>query len=180
VRPTTTFVDEEIVELPVRNHEILWEDSPYNLAVVFERHGKNGGRGYALVGGSAMKQGAAATTYSHDNHNLLVIGQTKEDMAIAANKIIDSQGGYATAIHGEIAAFAPLPIAGILSDQPLDKIGSQIQEITQSLTKFGYQHPNIIMSLSTLSLPVSPYFKVTDKGIIDVKNQKIVPLVLEK
>ena len=180
VRDNTTFVDEEIVELPVKNHEILWEDSPYNLAVVFERHGKNGGRGYALVGGEAMKRGAAATTYSHDNHNLLVIGQTKADMAKAANTVIARQGGYATVLNGDVAGFVPLPIAGILSDQPLDVLGKQIQKITESLHAWGYNHPNVIMSLSTLSLPVSPYFKVTDKGIIDVKNQKIVPLVVKE
>ena len=102
------------------------------------------------------------------------------DMAKAANTVIASQGGYATVLNGDVAGFVPLPIAGILSDQPLDVLGKQIQKITESLHAWGYNHPNVIMSLSTLSLPVSPYFKVTDKGIIDVKNQKIVPLVVKE
>ena len=178
VMDNTTFVHEETIELPVKDYEIQWESSPYNLAVVIERHGKNGGRGYAFVGGEAMKRGAAATTYAHDHHNLFVIGQTKIDMQTAANAIIDSQGGYATAIDGAIVGFAPLPIAGILSDQPLDVLGKQIGKVTQSLKDWGYNHSNVIMSLSTLSLPVSPYFKLTDKGIIDVINQKIVPLIV--
>ncbi|MGE1063159.1 amidohydrolase family protein [Megasphaera paucivorans] len=175
----TTFVQEETAVLPVKNHEICWEDSPYNLAVVFERHGKNGGCGYALVGGAAMKKGAAATTYAHDHHNLLVIGQTKADMMLAANTVIENQGGYAAAINNTVTAFAALPIAGILSDQPLDVLGKQIQGVTQSLQEWGYDHPNIIMSLSTLSLPVSPDIKVTDKGIIDVSKQKILPMILD-
>lgn len=73
VQPHTTFVKGKQAELPVHHGEVDWEHSPYNLAVVFERHGKNGGHGLALVGGCAMKEGAAATTYAHDHHNLLVI-----------------------------------------------------------------------------------------------------------
>ncbi|WP_196590198.1 adenine deaminase C-terminal domain-containing protein [Pectinatus frisingensis] len=174
----TTFVKESTVELPVRNHQIDWENSPYNLAVVIERHGKNGGRGYALVGGSCLKRGAAATTYAHDHHNLLVIGQNKKDMTIAANTIIKNQGGYVAVLNDKIEAFAPLPIAGILSDQPLPVLGGQIKQVRQSLEQLGYEHNNVIMSLSTLSLPVSPFFKLTDRGIIDVQRQKIVPLMV--
>jgi len=179
VSPHTTFVEESMVTLPVHDHEIDWEHSPYNLAVVIERHGKNGGRGYALVGGSALKRGAAATTYAHDHHNLLIIGQNKADMTAAAHTVIEHQGGYAVAVQGRTTAFAPLPIAGILSDQPLDILGRQIDEVHRTLAELGYEHDNVIMSLSTLSLPVSPYVKLTDKGIIDVKNQTILPLIVQ-
>lgn len=199
VSSDTTFVQSEEVEVPVRNHEIDWDDSPYNLAVVVERHGKNHGRGYArptdaiqrlrkgknhgrgyaLVGGSALKRGAAATTYAHDHHNLLIIGQNKRDMMTAANAVIEAQGGYAVAYHGSVTAFAPLPIAGILSDQPLPVLGRQIQKVRASLESLGYVHHNVIMSLSTLSLPVSPFYKLTDKGIVDVQKQRIVPLVID-
>jgi adenine deaminase len=125
-----------------------------------------------------MKRGAAATTYAHDHHNLLVIGQNKKDMTIAANTIIKNQGGYVAVLNDKIEAFAPLPIAGILSDQPLPVLGGQIKQIRQSLEQLGYEHNNVIMSLSTLSLPVSPFLKLTDRGIIDVQRQKIVPLVV--
>jgi adenine deaminase len=178
VSSDTTFVQSKEVEVPVKNHEIDWEDSPYNLAVVVERHGKNHGCGYALVGGNALKRGAAATTYAHDHHNLLIIGQNKRDMMTAANAVIEAQGGYAVAYHGDVKAFAPLPIAGILSDQPLPVLGRQIQKVRASLESLGYEHHNVIMSLSTLSLPVSPFYKLTDKGIVDVQKQCIVPLVI--
>ena len=179
VQEHTTFVAEERAELPVRGGVIDWESSPYSLACVFERHGKNGGCGMALVGGTALTCGAAATTYAHDSHNLLVLGQTAADMQTAANTVIEAQGGFVTVRDGSVQAFAPLPIAGILSDRPLTVLGEQIAGVRRALTDCGYRHDNVIMSLSTLSLPVSPYFKLTDKGIIDVKKGAVAPLILE-
>ena len=179
VQEHTTFVAEERAELPVRGGVIDWESSPYSLACVFERHGKNGGCGMALVGGTALTRGAAATTYAHDSHNLLVLGQTAADMQTAANTVIEAQGGFVAVRDGSVQAFAPLPIAGILSDRPLPVLGEQIAGVRCALTDCGYRHDNVIMSLSTLSLPVSPYFKLTDKGIIDVKKGAVAPLILE-
>ena len=179
VQEHTTFVAEERAELPVRGGVIDWESSPYSLACVFERHGKNGGCGMALVGGTALTRGAAATTYAHDSHNLLILGQTAADMQAAANAVIEAQGGFAAVRDGSVEAFAPLPIAGILSDRPLPVLGEQIAGVRRALTDCGYRHDNVIMSLSTLSLPVSPYFKLTDKGIIDVKKGAVAPLILE-
>ncbi|EJO23361.1 putative adenine deaminase [Selenomonas sp. FOBRC6] len=179
VQEHTTFVAEERAELPVRGGVIDWESSPYSLACVFERHGKNGGCGMALVGGTALTCGAAATTYAHDSHNLLVLGQTAADMQTAANTVIEAQGGFVAVRDGSVEAFAPLPIAGILSDRPLPILGEQIAGVRRALTDCGYRHDNVIMSLSTLSLPVSPYFKLTDKGIIDVKKGAVTPLILE-
>ena len=179
VQEHTTFVAEGQAELPVHGGVIDWESSPYNLACVFERHGKNGGCGMALIGGSALTRGAAATTYAHDSHNLLVLGQTAADMQAAANAVIEAQGGFAAAADGRVQAFAPLPIAGILSDCPLPVLGEQIAHVRRVLADCGYRHDNVIMSLSTLSLPVSPYFKLTDKGIIDVKKGAAAPLILE-
>ena len=179
VQEHTTFVAEERAELPVRGGVIDWESSPYSLACVFERHGKNGGCGMALVGGTALTCGAAATTYAHDSHNLLVLGQTAADMQMAANTVIEAQGGFVVVRDGSVEAFAPLPIAGILSDRPLPVLGEQIAGVRRALTDCGYRHDNVIMSLSTLSLPVSPYFKLTDKGIIDVKKGAVAPLILE-
>ena len=179
VQEHTTFVAEERAELPVRGGVIDWESSPYSLACVFERHGKNGGCGMALVGGTALTRGAAGTPYAHDSHNLLVLGQTAADMQTAANTVIEAQGGFVAVRDGSVQAFAPLPIAGILSDRPLPVLGEQIAGVRRALTDCGYRHDNVIMSLSTLSLPVSPYFKLTDKGIIDVKKGAVAPLILE-
>ncbi len=172
----TTFIEWDYITLSVRNHEIQWEDSPYALACVFERHGKNGNRGYAFVGGNVLTDGAAATTYAHDHHNLLIVGQNKADMMTAANEVIGTQGGYAVAHKGQILASVALPIAGILYDGPVSELGPKMATIEDALHELGYRHKNVIMALSTLGLPVSPYLKVTDKGLVDVRRQKIVKL----
>lgn len=173
----TTFTREEFVTLPVRNHVLDWESSPYCLAAVFERHGKNGGIGYGLVGGDALKRGAVATTYAHDHHNLLVVGKTAADMLAAANSVIERQGGYYVVEDGAVVAKTDLPIAGILSDQPLAVLGAELAGVKQALARLGYRHSNVIMSISTLSLPVSPALKLSDKGLILVNEQRLVPLV---
>jgi adenine deaminase len=92
--------------------------------------------------------------------------------------VISSQGGYYVAHDGEIIAKTDLPIAGILSDKPLAILGEEMKTVQNALKQLGYRHGNIIMSISTLSLPVSPDLKLTDKGLIDVNQQKIVPLVV--
>ena len=179
VQEHTTFVREGRAELVVHGGVIDWENSPYNLACVFERHGKHGGCGMALVGGAAFTHGAAATTYAHDSHNLLVLGQTAADMTAAANAVIGAQGGIAVARDSSVTACAPLPIAGILSDRPLPVLGAQIADVRHALTENGYRHDNAIMSFATLALPVSPDVKLTDKGIVDVRRGEIVPLIVE-
>ena len=179
VQEHTTFVREERAELAVHGGVIDWENSPYNLACVFERHGKNGGCGMALVGGAALTHGAAATTYAHDSHNLLVLGQTAADMTAAANAVIGAQGGIAVARDSSVTACAPLPIAGILSDRPLPVLAAEIADVRHALTENGYRHDNAIMSFATLALPVSPDVKLTDKGIVDVRRGEIVPLIVE-
>ena len=133
----------------------------------------------ALVGGAVLTHGAAATTYAHDSHNLLVLGQTAADMTAAANAVIDMQGGIVAVRDGSVTACAPLPIAGILSDRRLPVLGEQIADVRRALTENGYRHDNAIMSFATLALPVSPDIKLTDKGIVDVRRGEIVPLIVE-
>ncbi|HCC3140731.1 TPA: hypothetical protein M4451_003114, partial [Legionella pneumophila] len=151
-----------------------WADSAYSLVKTFERYGKNGNEASALIGGDILKRGAVATTYSHDNHNLLVVGKNKKDMQIAANAVIKNQGGICCVHNGEILSMVPLPVGGILSEEPLEVIAGQVEELTLSLKSLGYEHYNVIMSLSTLSLPVSPALKITDYGLIAVNEGKVV------
>lgn len=163
--------------MKVRDGRLMWQESGCMLAVVLERHGINGSIGYGFVTGDCIRQGAAATTYYHDHHNLLVIGENIEDMLAAARRIVDMNGGICTACDGKITAELPLPVAGILSDSPAQEIGKKLGEVRQGLISLGYQHYNPIMSLCTLGLPVSPALKLTDCGLVDVVRGEIVPLV---
>ena len=179
VKEDTTATEEGSAWMPVRNGYVAWEDTPYCLTAVIERHGKNGGRGFLFTGGTVMRKGAAASTYAHDHHNLLVIGRSGKDMAAAANSVIGIQGGYSVCCDGQIIGQVRLPIAGILSDRPVEELGREVETVREGLWSIGFRNQNTIMSISTLGLPVSPAIKVTDKGIVDVQKQQLVPLFLD-
>lgn len=171
----STFTEEASIEIPGENGFLKWQDLGVALVAVFDRYtGRN--RAFGFAKGACLKRGAVATTYAHDHHNLLVLGHTVEDLLAAANRAIQIQGGMVIAEKGEILAEIPLPVAGILSDQPLDVIAEQMKKFRFCLEELGWEHHNPIMSLGTLSLPVSPALKISDQGLIDVKKGEIVSL----
>lgn len=175
----STRTTEIIEKLNVKNGYLDWENSPYMLIAVFERHGKNGNIGFGLVTGDCIKNGAIATTYAHDHHNLMVIGKNIKDMTKTINRIIELQGGICCVENEEILAEVPLPVAGILSEKTVQELGKEVEILREKMSQLGYKHYNPIMLLCTLSLPVSPALKITDKGLIDVNQGKIVNLIID-
>ena len=178
VQDGSTFTEDHRGIVEVREGQLCWEESPYGLIAVFERYGKNGNRGYGLISGDTIKRGAVATTYSHDNHNLLVVGHNPHDMMVAANAVIGMQGGFCVVEDGEVKASLHLPVGGILTEEPLEKTAKEVEQLRRAMEQLGYRHYNPIMSISTHSLPVSPALKITDLGLVDVNAGKVVPLVL--
>lgn len=104
IRPDTTFTEEVFDKVTVSRSKLLWQDSPYCLISVFNRYGKSKNRSFGLTTGSILKKGAVATTYAHDHHNLMVMGRNQHDMTIAANWVIEAQGGYCVVSDGIILA----------------------------------------------------------------------------
>ena len=178
VQPDRTQTREKLVTMPVKDGFIDWKSSGCLLAMVFERHGKLGSIGYGFLTGACHREGTAATTFFHDHHNLFVAGDREEDMMLAVRRIGQLQGGYLTVKDGKILEELPLPVCGILSDRTVEEIGSRLCRIRESLKALGYDHPNPIMSLGTLGLPVSPALKLTDRGLVDVKKSALVPLIV--
>lgn len=176
VMKNTTFTEEGEVSLNVINNVLKWENTNCALIAVFERYGKNNNVAFGLVQGEIIKEGAVATTWAHDHHNVMVMGRNIEDMVLAVNNLIDSKGGYIVVKNKNILAKLELPIGGIVSDEPIEVVGEKLGEVRSAMKELGYNHMNEIMSFSTLSLPVSPAIKITDKGLIDVKNCKVVSL----
>ncbi len=137
---------------------------------VIERHGKTKNIGIGLVENFHIKNGAIATTIAHDSHNIIVIGDNDDDMALAVNEIVRLQGGITIASRGEIKGSLALPIAGLMSTESMEyvsenlsvlrKIAAQTLSIPSSLEPF--------MTLSFLALPVIPELKITDRGYFDV------------
>lgn len=177
VNNVSTFTEERHDEAEVSGGLLEWQKTGYGLIATFERYGKNGNRAYGLIGGDTIKRGAIATTYSHDNHNLLVVGHSPEDMAVAANAVIESQGGFCVVLDGRILAMLELPVGGILTEEPLETTAEKVSALRAAMESLGYNHYNPIMSVSTHSLPVSPALKITDYGLIDVGAGKVVPLL---
>jgi adenine deaminase len=174
---TATKVVQRI--LRVENGTVCWQEAGLSLAVIFERYGKNGNISHGLVEEAFTKEGAAATTWSHDSHNLLVLGTNPRDMKLAQNRIRKLEGGYAAAANGTILAEVPLCIGGIISDEPLEVLAKKLGKVRTAMEALGYENNNVIMSMSTLALPVSPALKLTDYGLLDVKTQNRVELIEE-
>ena len=164
-------------EIPVRDGRLCWQEAGLCLAAVFERYGKTGAVSFGLVENAFTSPGAAATTWSHDSHNLLVLGNSVKDMVLAQNQVVHMQGGYVTAREGRITASAALPVGGILSDQSIEELSRELAGVREEIEAMGYVNSNAIMSISTLTLLVSPELKLSDKGLFDVMTKQKVPLV---
>lgn len=176
IEPTSTFTKCEPTTLNVINHQVQWQAAGLALLVVQERYGHHRPLQFALIKGAINQPGAIGTTWAHDHHNLLVLGTDLKDMVVAQKQLIQQQGGYVVAKNQQIIANAPLPIGGVVSNVPIPELGQQLAEVRQGMQSLGYHHFNEIMSLSTLSLLVSPALKISDQGMFDVKSQQPVPL----
>jgi len=149
------------------------------LIAVIERHGKGGGMAKGLLKGSGLREGAAASTVAHDSHNLIVVGKDPKDMLSAANKVIEMQGGVAVARKGEIIASLPLPVAGLMSEEPLEKVAEGFEKVRKAFRSIGLRDHSYSPPLFFLALPVIPEAKITDKGLYSVLEQKFVSLFAE-
>lgn len=143
------------------------------IAFVFERHGKSGRRAYAFVH-NLIQQGAFATTVSHDSHNLTVVGTNSHDMLLAA-QTVRREGGLAAVMGGKILAQIKLPVAGLMSEEPLERMGSEMQKMREAFQALGLiDHPYMPIPF-LLTLSVIPHARITDRGLFDVDRQIVVP-----
>lgn len=138
---------------------------------VIERHNATGNIGLGLVEGLGLKDGAIASTVSHDSHNIVVIGDNDADMKIAAEHLQEIGGGIAVASGGKVTRALSLPIGGLMSDIPLEELQEQLEDMLAVAYKMGVsKHYDPFMTLAFLALPVIPELKVTDLGLFDVVN----------
>jgi adenine deaminase len=145
------------------------------LAVI-ERHQASGSMGLGFVKGFGLKGGALASSVGHDSHNIVVVGTNDNDMNVAARAVGNMRGGFVAVSDGEVMAQVPLPIAGLMSEQPLEIVAAQVADLIQVSHQLGVELDNPFMALSFLALPVIPSLKLTDQGLVDVEQFKLVPL----
>lgn len=127
-----------------------------------------------LVDGFGFTTGALASSVAHDSHNLLVMGKNPQDMALAVNTVRKMQGGMAAVCDGKVLAEVELPIAGLLSDEPLWVVAEKLQAFENAMRQLGVTHTRPVIAFLVLSLTVSPRYKLSDKGIVDVDKREIL------
>lgn len=145
------------------------------IAVV-ERHKGTGNIGLGFVKGFGLKDGAIASSVAHDSHNIVVVGATDEDMAQAVHEVAAMHGGLTAVKEGKVAASLPLPIGGLISNASIEEVCDGLEYLHQTIKEMGCTLDEPFMALSFLALPVIPELKITDKGLVDVTQFKIVPL----
>ena len=131
--------------------------------------------GVGYVKGYSLKSGAVATSVAHDSHNIITVGCNDDDIAVAVNAIKDSKGGIAVVENGKIKALLELPIAGLMSDEPLTTVNEKLENAKLSAYELGADKSiDPFMTLSFLSLPVIPSLRITTKGVFDAENWKML------
>lgn len=140
-----------------------------------ERHKGTNHIGVGYVKGYSLKSGAVATSVAHDSHNIITVGCNDDDIAVAVNAIKDSKGGIAVVDNGKIKALLELPIAGLMSDEPLTTVNEKLENAKSSAYELGADKSiDPFMTLSFLSLPVIPSLRITTKGVFDAENWKML------
>ncbi len=172
------IVTGEIVDRPREDQGALVSDVSKDILkmAVIERHRGSGAVGLGFVRGFAMQRGAIASTVGHDAHNLICVGTNDEDMVIAARALARCGGGQSVVIDGEEVALLELPIAGLISDAPGDRVAKEQQALLVGARKTGCPIEDPFMPLSFLALPVIPKLKLTDLGLVDVNEFAVVGL----
>ncbi len=141
---------------------------------VIERHGRNGNIATGFVQGFGLKRGAIASTVCHDHHNIAVVGADYDDMALAANRLSQIEGGFVVADAGRILAELPLPVAGLMSLEPFEKVRDRLIALRDAAKTLGVTLEEPFLQLAFLALPVIPALKITDRGMIDVNRFEII------
>ena len=140
-----------------------------------ERHKGTNHIGVGYIKGYSLKSGAVATSVAHDSHNIITVGCNDDDIAVAVNAIKDSKGGIAVVENGKIKALLELPIAGLMSDEPLTTVNEKLENAKSSAYELGADKSiDPFMTLSFLSLPVIPSLRITTKGVFDAENWKML------
>jgi adenine deaminase len=179
--PNQILTQEQRVEPKLSDDGYLLADPARDLAKLLcvERHGHHGRFALGLAGGFGLKSGALASTVAHDHHNCLVLGVNDADMLVAARRLGELGGGMVAVEEGKVVAELGLPIAGLLSDQPLESVRLSIDKLNTAAESLGCVLPSPFMALSFLGLAVIPELRLTDRGLVDVNANQFVSLFVD-
>jgi adenine deaminase len=146
------------------------------LLSVVPRHGQSHRPSLALIRALGLKRGAIASTVAHDSHNLIVAGKSPEEMLHAARIVAEMGGGAALVSGGQLVARVRLPVAGLMSPDPVESVAAEVRAFNDHGRAFGLWATSPVLAISSLALPVAPFIRITDFGVIDVFSQQFVEL----
>jgi adenine deaminase len=141
---------------------------------VIERHGLNGNIANGFVHGFQIQRGAIASTVCHDHHNIAVVGVTYDDMALAARRLGEIEGGFVVVDGGRVLAELALPVAGLMSLDPFETVRDGLVALRAAARSLGVTLEEPFLQLAFLALPVIPHLKITDHGMVDVDRFEII------
>jgi adenine deaminase len=180
VIPSQLLTGTELVEPTTRDGCVVADPERDLVKIaVLERHHASGRVGLGFATSVGLKQGAFASTVAHDAHNIVMLGVDDEDMAACATRLAEIGGGIVIAEGGRVVEELPLPVAGLMSDQPLAFVHERLRSMEQRLARMGVMMVAPFMTLSFLALSVIPELKITDRGLVDVARFELVPLGVE-
>ena len=180
VIPAKVGTFDRIVTLPVNDGNIEADASQDVLKVaVFERHKRTGTVGKGFTKGFGIKRGALAQTVAHDAHNLLVVGSNDEDMALAANTLIECGGGLVAVLDGKVLSVVELPIAGLMSDRPIDEMSASIEKMERTWEEMGSTLPSPFMTMALIPLACLPETRLTNRGLVDCRTFEFIDLIVK-
>jgi adenine deaminase len=175
--PDQLLTEKRLFAAPVREGRLATDPGRdiLKLAVV-ERHHGTGHLGLGLVQGFGLTRGALASSVAHDSHNIIIVGASETDMLKAVHHLANLGGGMAVVAGGDVLADLALPIAGLISSEPLERVASAYGNLKEAYRGLGGSLQDPFMALSFLALPVIPALKLTDLGLIDAEGCQLVPL----
>lgn len=142
--------------------------------VVLNRHGGNRNIGRGFIKGFGFRDAAIASSVGHDAHNVIVVGDNDRDMAVAVNRLIEIEGGFAVVRGGRVIADLPLPIAGLMSDKSAADVVIALQRLRLAAKDIGCPLPEPFLHMAFLPLCVIPHLKITDHGLVDVDKFELI------
>jgi adenine deaminase len=142
--------------------------------VVVERHQATGNIGRGLVKGFGLRKGALASSVAHDSHNVVAVGTNDRDIYTAVKEVERLGGGLVIANQGKVLSSLPLPIAGLLSDLPLEVVAARLEDLEKAAKEMGTKLTSPFSTLSFLALPVIPELRLTDRGLVDVTKFELL------
>jgi len=178
--PDQIITEHLIEDVTIENGEAVQDVGLDLLKIaVVERHTHSGNHAVGFVKGIGLRRGAIASSVAHDHHNIVVIGADDRSMMTAARAVGEMSGGMIAADGTEIVAQLPLPIAGLMSDQPIETVRAQMDDLLRAAHAMGSTLHDPFMAMSFLALAVIPELKITDQGLVDVVKFQTIPLFAE-